>query len=74
LVASQVSESAWAVEGYSLLSYALAREGIGEKQLGLSEALRYAEQRVPKLYEEKIGREEKRKIQVPKLFDFRRHQ
>jgi hypothetical protein len=72
LVASQASESAWAVEGYSLLSYALAREGIGEKQLGLSEALKYAEQRVPKLYEEKMGKEEKRKIQEPKLFDFKR--
>ena len=70
LVATQASASAWA-ERYSLLTLALAQEGIGEKHLELTEALRYAEQRVPKLYEEKIGKEETKKIQVPKLFEFR---
>jgi WD40 repeat protein len=71
LAATQAADSAWA-ERYSLLSYALAEEGIGEKQLGLNDALRYAEHRVPKLYEEKMGKEEKKKIQEPKLFEFRR--
>ena len=69
-MASQATDSAWAEGGYSLLSYALAKEGIGEKQLGLNEAIRYAEQRVPKLYEEKMGKEETKKIQEPKLFEF----
>jgi WD40 repeat protein len=73
LVASHATDSAWAEGGYSLLSYALAKEGIEEKQLGLSEALRYAEQRVPKLYEEKMGKEETKKVQEPKLFEFLKH-
>jgi WD40 repeat protein len=73
LVASQASESAGALR-YSLLTQALAQEGIEEKQLGLTEALRYAEQRVPKLSEEKLGKEATKKIQEPKLFEFKRHQ
>jgi WD40 repeat protein len=70
LVATQAANSAWAGR-YSLLSLALAKEGIEEKRLGLNEALKYAEQRVPKLYEEKVGKEEKEKIQEPKLFNFK---
>ena len=71
LTATQATDSAWA-KGYSLLSYALAKEGIGEKQLALAEAMKYAESRVPKLYEEVLGKE--RKGQVPKLFVFERQQ
>jgi len=73
LVATQAMSSAWAGE-YSLLTLALAKEGVGEKQLGLMDALKYAEQRVPKLYEEMMGKEEKRKIQEPKLFEFKHQQ
>jgi hypothetical protein len=71
LVATQATDSAWA-ERYSLLMQALAQEGIGEKQMGLNEVLRYAEEPVPALYEEKIGTGEKKKIQEPKLFEFKR--
>ncbi len=74
LVATQATNSAKA-QGYSLLTYALAKEGIGEgKAATLMEALRYAERRVPTLYEERVGKEEKRKVQEPKLFEFERQQ
>jgi hypothetical protein len=38
----------------------------------LTDALKYAEGRVPKLYEEKMGKEEKKKIHEFKLFKFKR--
>jgi WD40 repeat protein len=75
LTATQATNSAWA-KGYSLLTYALAKEGIEENraaqngQLMLSDALKYAEARVPKLYEEMMGKEGTG--QLPKLFEFKR--
>lgn len=36
------------------------------------EALKYAEERAPKLYEQLMGKEEKMKIHEPKLFEFKR--
>jgi WD40 repeat protein len=71
LTATQATDNAWA-KGYSLLSYALAKEGIGEKRLSLADAMKYAEARVPKLYEEMMG--EEGKGQIPRLFEFNRQQ
>nr|WP_319393424.1 PQQ-binding-like beta-propeller repeat protein [uncultured Desulfobacter sp.] len=75
LTASTANEVAWA-KGYSLLSYAFAYEGIGEKKAAkhgkvtLRDALHYAVDRVPMLYKERIRNEAPIKIQTPKLFDF----
>jgi hypothetical protein len=80
LAATQATDSAWARGGYSLLTFALAQEGIGEGraarggQLTLMEAIKYAERRVPKLYEELLGKEQRSAGQEPKLFDFIRPQ
>jgi len=76
LAATQATDSAWA-KGHSLLTVALAKEGISEGkaakegQLTLMLALKYAVERVPKLYEEMMGKEESKTVQQPKLFDFR---
>ena len=80
LAATQATDSAWAKGGYSLLTFALAQEGIAEGmaaregRLTLMEGLKYAERRVPKLYEELLGKEQRSPGQEPKLFHFIRPQ
>jgi WD40 repeat protein len=67
LAATHAAGSAWAEGGYSLLTWALAGEAIGEKKLALMDAMKYAEQCVPKMRQ---GNQES--VQEPKLFYFKR--
>ncbi len=75
LTATQAKDSAWA-RGYSLLTYALVKEGIEQGKavqdgrFTLQDILRYAERRVPKLYQEVVPDNQTAGPQKPKLFDF----